>query len=372
MPPVLPMLAKAVKGIPDPAKYGGLSFEPKWDGFRCLVFKDGDEVELASRNTKPLTRYFPEVAAAAREQLPDRCVLDGELFVALPTEDGGERLEFETLQERIHPAASRIGMLAEKTPAGFVAFDLLALGDTSYLDRPFAERRAALEEALAGLEGPCYLTRTTTDAAQAEAWFTEFEGAGLDGVVAKPLTGTYQPNARTMLKIKHERTADVVVAGYREHKTSTPEKPAARQLPPRAVRRRRAAAHRGQRQLHRGAPGGADRRGPAPGGPDRGPPVGPLGGVPHGEPGPGARHPEPVEPGQGPVLHPAPSRARAGGRLRPHGGPTVPAHRAVQAVADRPGPRVLWLRPAGGADELRPRPDPRSGPLIRRSPQISV
>ena len=141
MPPVLPMLAKAVKGIPDPEKYGGLSFEPKWDGFRCLVFKDGDEVELASRNTKPLTRYFPEVAAAAREQLPDRCVLDGELFVALPTEGGGEKLEFEILQERIHPAQSRISMLAEKTPAGFVAFDLLALGDASYLEQPL--RRAA-------------------------------------------------------------------------------------------------------------------------------------------------------------------------------------------------------------------------------------
>ncbi|MGI8646232.1 MAG: ATP-dependent DNA ligase [Nocardioides sp.] len=225
MPPVQPMLAKAVKGIPDPEKYGGLSFEPKWDGFRCLVFKDGDEVELASRNTKPLTRYFPEVAAAARAQLPDRCVLDGELFVALPTEGGGERLDFETLQERIHPAASRIEMLAEKTPAGFVAFDLLALGQTAYLDRPFAERRAALEEALAGLAGPCHLTRTTTDPAEAEQWFTRFEGAGLDGIVAKPLTGTYQPNARTMLKIKHERTADVVVAGYREHKTSTPEQP---------------------------------------------------------------------------------------------------------------------------------------------------
>ena len=225
MPPVQPMLAKAVKGIPDPAKFGGLSFEPKWDGFRCLVFKDGDEVELASRNTKPLTRYFPEVVAAARRQLPARCVLDGELFVALATEDGGDRLEFESLQERIHPAASRIDMLAEKTPAGLVAFDLLALGDTAYLDRPFAERRTALEEALGGLDGPCYLTRTTTDAAQAEQWFTEFEGAGLDGVIAKPLGGTYQPNGRTMLKIKHERTADVVVAGYREHKTSTPQRP---------------------------------------------------------------------------------------------------------------------------------------------------
>jgi ATP-dependent DNA ligase len=219
------MLAKSVNGVPDPAKFGGLSFEPKWDGFRCIVFKDGDEVELTSRNTKPLTRYFPEVVAAIREQLPHRCVLDGELFVALPTPDGGDRLEFETLQERIHPAKSRVDMLAEKTPAGFVAFDLLALGDTSYVDRPFAERRAAMEEALGGLAGPCYLTRTTTDPAEAEDWFTHFEGAGLDGVVAKPLTATYQQNVRTMLKIKHERTADVVVAGYREHKTSTPERP---------------------------------------------------------------------------------------------------------------------------------------------------
>ena len=220
MPPVQPMLAKSVKGIPDPANHGGLSFEPKWDGFRCIVFKDGDEVELASRNTKPLTRYFPEVVAAMREQLPQRCVLDGEIFVSV-----GERLEFEVLQERIHPAKSRIDMLAEKTPASYVAFDLLALGDVSYAERSFAERRAALEEALSGLEGPCFLTRTTTDPAEAEQWFHQFEGAGLDGVVAKPLGAPYQENARTMLKIKHERTADVVVAGYREHKTSTPEKP---------------------------------------------------------------------------------------------------------------------------------------------------
>ncbi len=230
MPPVRPMLAKSVKGIPDPAKYTvegieGLSFEPKWDGFRCLVFKDGDEVELTSRNTKPLTRYFPEVAAAMREQLPDRCVLDGEIFVALRDDQGVDRLEFETLQERIHPAKSRIDMLAEKTPAGFVAFDLLALGDTSYVEKPFAERRAALEKALSGLHGPCFLTQTTTDPAQAEGWFHQFEGAGLDGVVAKPLGAPYVENARTMLKIKHERTADVVVAGYREHKTSTPERP---------------------------------------------------------------------------------------------------------------------------------------------------
>ena len=222
MPPVRPMLAKSVSGVPDPARHGGLSFEPKWDGFRCLVFRDGDEVELASRNTKPLTRYFPEVVAAVLEQLPERCVLDGEVFVAA---DG--RLQFETLQERIHPAASRVRRLSEETPAGFVAFDLLALGDTSFVDRPFAERRAALADALGGLgaDGPCYLTRTTTEQAEAQRWFEAFEGAGLDGVVAKPLDAPYVENGRTMLKVKHVRTADVVVAGYREHKTSTPGRP---------------------------------------------------------------------------------------------------------------------------------------------------
>jgi ATP-dependent DNA ligase len=220
MPPVQPMLAKAVKGVPDPEKYGGLSFEPKWDGFRAILFRDGDEVELTSRNTKPLTRYFPELVTAALEQLPERCVLDGEIFVAIDT-----RLQFEILQERIHPAQSRIDMLAEKTPASFVVFDVLALDDTSYVDRPFAERRAVLEERLTGLTGPCYLTRTTDDPAMAEEWFEQFEGAGLDGVIAKPLTAPYTQNGRTMLKIKHERTADVVVAGYREHKTSTAERP---------------------------------------------------------------------------------------------------------------------------------------------------
>ena len=222
MPPVQPMLAKSVKAVP---REEGYSFEPKWDGFRCLVFRDGDEVELTSRNTKPLTRYFPEVVAAVREQLPERYVVDGELFVALPAAGGGDRLEFEVLQERIHPAGSRVDRLARETPAGFVVFDLLARGDESYVDRPFAERRAALEAELTGLAGPCFLTRTTTDPARAEEWFTEFEGAGLDGVIAKPLAARYEQNARTMLKVKHERTADVVVAGYREHKTSTPAKP---------------------------------------------------------------------------------------------------------------------------------------------------
>jgi ATP-dependent DNA ligase len=227
MPPVQPMLAKSVKGIPDPAKFdGGLSFEPKWDGFRAIVFRDGAGVEITSRNTKPLTRYFPEVVAAIREQLPERCVLDGELFVAL-----GTRLEFETLQERIHPAASRINLLAEQTPASFVAFDALALGDDDLTALPFSERRARLEAALAGLPplgeltGRVHLTRTTTDPGEAEDWFHQFEGAGLDGVVAKPMAAPYQQNARAMLKIKHARTADVVLAGYRLHKTSTPERP---------------------------------------------------------------------------------------------------------------------------------------------------
>jgi ATP-dependent DNA ligase len=226
MPPVRPMLAKSVKGIPDPAKFdGGLSFEPKWDGFRAIVFRDGDEVEITSRNTKPLTRYFPEVVEAMKEQLPERCVLDGELFVAV-----GPRLEFEVLQERIHPAASRINLLAEQTPASFVAFDLLALGNDDLTAAPFGDRRARLEAALGelvldGIAGRVHLTRTTTDPAVAAEWFEQFEGAGLDGVVAKPLAVAYQQNARTMFKIKHARTADVVLAGYRLHKNSTPERP---------------------------------------------------------------------------------------------------------------------------------------------------
>jgi ATP-dependent DNA ligase len=214
------MLAKSVKGIPDPAKHGGLVFEPKWDGFRCIVFRDGDEVELASRNTKPLTRYFPEVVEAVKASLPTRCVVDGEIFVAL-----GDRLEFEKLQERIHPADSRVRMLAEKTPAGYVAFDLLAVGDESLVQQPFEVRRARLEQELADVAPPIHLTRTTRDLDEAQSWFSQFEGAGLDGVVAKPVGAAYQQNARTMLKIKHERTADVVVAGYRLHKTSTPEQP---------------------------------------------------------------------------------------------------------------------------------------------------
>ena len=226
MPPVLPMLAKSVKGVPDPAKFGderhpGLLYEPKWDGFRCLVFKDGDEVELASRNTKSLSRYFPEILDAIRSQsMPDRCVLDGELIVAV-----GDRLDFDRLQERIHPAASRVRMLAERTPASYVAFDLLALADETLTRAPLAVRRDRLHAALAEPTPSVHLTAATTDPAVATKWFDQFEGAGLDGIVAKPLSGGYQPNVRAMFKVKHDRTADVVVAGYRLHKSSTEAQP---------------------------------------------------------------------------------------------------------------------------------------------------
>ncbi len=210
MPPVKPMLAKSVPTIPT----GELSYEPKWDGFRSIVFRDGDEVEIGSRNEKPMTRYFPEVVAGVLANLPERCVLDGEIIVAV-----GDRLEFEVLSQRIHPAVSRITKLAQETPARFVAFDLLALGDVDYTREPFAVRRAALEEALADVRAPVHLTPATQDPGLAQEWFSQFEGAGLDGVVAKPLNGTYQPDKRTMFKIKHQRTADCVVAGYRVHKS---------------------------------------------------------------------------------------------------------------------------------------------------------
>lgn len=209
MPPVKPMLAKSVAAIPD-----AMSYEPKWDGFRSIVFRDGDEVEIGSRNEKPMTRYFPELVAAFRAELPPQCVVDGEIVIA--TADG---LAFEALQQRIHPAASRVTLLSTQTPASFVAFDLLALGDQDLTGRPFAERRSLLLQALAAARAPVHVTPATRDRAQAQRWFTEFEGAGLDGVVAKPLEGSYQPDKRTMFKIKHERTADCVVAGYRLHKS---------------------------------------------------------------------------------------------------------------------------------------------------------
>ena len=214
-PPVAPMLAKAVKDFG--AVKGAVVYEPKWDGFRSIIFRSGDEVEIGSRNEKPMTRYFPEIVEAVRAGFPERAVIDGEIILIDPAE--GNRLDFELLQQRIHPAASRVRRLSVETPASFVAFDLLALGAEDYRGRPFRERRAALEKALAGAEAPIHLTAMTADQSVARDWFDQFEGAGLDGVIAKPVDLPYEPDKRLMFKVKHERTADCVVAGYRTHKT---------------------------------------------------------------------------------------------------------------------------------------------------------
>jgi len=223
---IAPMLAKAVAEVPaHDAVEGGYSYEPKWDGFRAIVHFDGSTVEIDSRGSKPLTRYFPELVDAFARLLPAPCVLDGEIVVRSGSSGGastgGERLDWEALSARIHPAESRIRRLAVETPAMFVAFDLLGNAGESLLDTPFGERRAALEELVGDLGDPLHLTRTTTDTDLARAWLTEFEGAGLDGVVAKPLAAVYAPGKRVMLKIKHHRTADVVVLGYRVHKSGT-------------------------------------------------------------------------------------------------------------------------------------------------------
>jgi ATP-dependent DNA ligase len=211
-PPIAPMLAKLSSTIPDGE---GWLYEPKWDGFRCIVFRDGDDVHLASRKERPFNRYFPELIDPLRGALPERCVVDGEIVVPA-TDDRG--LDFDALLQRIHPAESRVRRLAAETPASFVAFDLLAVGDEVLLDVPLAERHARLAGLLAAVEPPVYLCPSTTEASTAAQWFTEFEGAGLDGVVAKRLADPYTPDKRTLIKVKHQRTADCVVAGYRIHK----------------------------------------------------------------------------------------------------------------------------------------------------------
>jgi ATP-dependent DNA ligase len=209
-PPVSPMLARLERTLPEKP---GLIYEPKWDGFRCIVFRNGDEVELGSRNERPLTRYFPELVAALKAALPERCVLDGEIVIA-----GDAGLDFDALQQRIHPAVSRITRLAEETPAAFVAFDLLAEGDDDLRTTPFAERRRRLEAVLAAPGPSVHLTPATTDPEVARDWFGRFEGAGLDGVMAKAPDLRYEEGVRAMWKVKHERTADCVVAGFRWHK----------------------------------------------------------------------------------------------------------------------------------------------------------
>ena len=324
MPPVKPMLAKSVPTIPT----GEMSYEPKWDGFRSIVFRDGDDIEIGSRNEKPMTRYFPELERAFRATLPDKCVLDGEIIVVV-----GDRLEFEVLQQRIHPAASRITLLSEQTPATFVAFDLLALGAEDFTTRPFAERRAALVEALGDVPGPVHVTPTTDDPAVAQDWFEQFEGAGLDGVIAKPLAGTYQPDKRTMFKIKHQRTADCVVAGYRVHK-SGPDSIGSLLLglyneagdlasvgvigafP--AARRRELFAELQPLVTtfddHPWAWAKEEERSPYA----------------------AAFRRQPVEQRQGPVVRSVASRARRGGPLRAHGRYPLSPHRPVQPLATGP------------------------------------
>ena len=209
-PPVLPMLAKRVGELPPG---DGWIFEPKWDGFRTLVFRDRDEIFIQSRDEKPLNRYFPELIDPLKAQLPERCVLDGEIVIA-----GNEGLDFDALQMRLHPAASRVKLLAGQTPASVVFFDLLCENDHSLCDTPFGERRARLESLLAAAEPPLHLTPATRDRTTAADWFRRFEGAGLDGVVAKSEEGTYEPNKRVMLKVKHARECDCVVAGFRWYK----------------------------------------------------------------------------------------------------------------------------------------------------------
>src|SRR5581483_1224408 len=212
MPPVLPMLSKRVEELP---REGDWIFEPKWDGFRALIFRDGDEVEIQSRDEKPLNRYFPDLVDPLRAQLPERCVLDGEIVIA--RESG---LDFDSLQLRLHPAASRVRLLASQTPSSVVFFDLLCVGDRDLREEPFEARRAELEKLLGKAKPPIHLTPATRDVRLASDWFRRFEGAGLDGVMAKPVAGLYEPNKRTMLKVKHERDCDCVVAGFRWYKNS--------------------------------------------------------------------------------------------------------------------------------------------------------
>jgi len=215
LPPVDPMLAKAADKVPDEA--GVWSYEPKWDGFRTLAFRDGDDVVLQSRNGKELGRYFPELLDALRAETAQRCVLDGEVVV--PREIGGRiRLDWESLSQRIHPAASRIKMLAERTPAHFISFDALAAGTESLMDAPFRTRRQALTDLVTETQW-CHVTRTTEDPELGAHWLTTFEGAGLDGVIAKRLDGPYVPGRREMVKVKHARDADCVAIGYRIHKS---------------------------------------------------------------------------------------------------------------------------------------------------------
>ncbi len=336
MPPVAPMLARAVGDMP----LGEYSYEPKWDGFRSIVFRDGDEVEIASRNERSLTRYFPELVQALRTNLPQRCVVDGEIVVPDPLRG---RLDFEALQQRIHPAESRVRLLAQRTPAHLVAFDLLALGDLDLTGEPFRERRRVLKEALADAQSPIHLTPATRDPEVAQRWFNEFEGAGLDGIVAKPLEGVYLPDKRVMLKIKHVRTADCVVAGYRPYKGDA--QAVGSLLLGLYDEARRSRERRSRGSVPSQASPSAVRGVPAARHILRGSPL-ELGRGRYDGTDASEFRIQPMERRQGPLVRTAKARARRGGSLRPHGGESLSAYRPVRQVASRPRSALVHLRPA--------------------------
>ena len=347
-PPIEPMLAKLAAELP---AGDGWLFEPKWDGFRAIVFRDHDRLYIQSRDLKPLDRYFPELQPILRASLPARCVVDGEIVIA--TDRG---LDFDALQLRLHPAASRVRKLAAETPASFVAFDVLADGGHDLRSRPQAERRAALEETLARAAGRLHLTPCSRERRLAEEWFVRFEGAGLDGVVAKHESTTYQSGKRAMVKVKHARSADCVVAGFRWHKNGPGTlvgslllglyddgrcaAPRRRDLvvldgsPPRSRAGARTAAEGCARGSSLARVGGIERRGSA-----------------H------ARRPQPLERGQGFVVGAAAHRARVRGHLRPSARRPLPPRGRVRALACRQAASRLRLRSARGHSARRARRD---------------
>ncbi len=355
-PPLEPMLAKLSAGMPEGE---GWLYEPKWDGFRAIVFRDRDEVYIQSRDLKPLDRYFPELPPVLRANLPERCVVDGEIVIP-----GTGGLEFESLLLRIHPAASRVNMLAEQTPASFVAWDLLALGDEDLRSTPQGDRRARIEAEMGTAQPPVHLTPATRDVALARDWFDRFEGAGLDGVVAKSLSAPYQPGKRAMLKIKHARTADCVVAGFRWHKNG----------PGTHVGSLLLGLYDDDGKLHHVGITSSfswERRAalveelaPLRTDATEGPSLGGVGRVV--QPGPGgreraahARRDQPLESGQGPVLGAAAHRARGRGCLRPSSGRPVPSRHDICPLAARQTALGLPLRPAGDNGAVRAGPDLR-------------
>ena len=349
-PPVEPMLARLVDQLPT-----GWWYEPKWDGFRAVVFRTGSEVLIESRNNRPMARYFPEVVTAVKQALPERCVVDGEIVVANP-DDG--KLDFFSLQQRLHPAASRVELLAAQTPATLIVFDLLALGDEDLRPVPFRDRRHRLESLLEDSAGPVFLTPLTVDIDQAKDWFAAFEGAGLDGIVAKHPDSTYQPGKRVMAKLKHDRTADCVVVGYRTHKSSRDAVGSlllavyadkAGQvdewetmfggLIPIGVAASFPAARR-RELIDRARP--LRRRSSRPS-------LGRRGG------GSGRLPGQPLEPGEGPLIHPTSARTGSGGAIQSTGRRPAAPPGAVPAVATRPRPAELPVRSARGDLVISPR-----------------